>query len=345
MARCNLLLSRTSDPAADVLVIGSSRSGVALDPVAMEQILTRELARPVRVDRLSFGDNPLRAMSGLLENYLEARGAPRTVVLELMFMTDRSVRRLARRGLALAPEDYLYRRDVNLLDFGQLLSQPSAAMPFTTRESMLNLWSQRLRGVILRSGALIYQSLREPTLEWELTSCARADWVRDAVWPPGFAFSYGDFEPDADVAVLIDSLRADIARKAEAGRPEEWQSDIPEDTVYPYDFESEYRQGEVIVLQAMIERALDHGMEVVLLPLPLFGYELDHSELHDFVSRFARKVHVFDLYGDLRVNVEPLWYDDAHVERSSVGRLTTALMARRLLRSPALQPPSPGPDG
>ena len=191
MARCNLLLSLASEPAADVLLIGSSRTGVALDPVAIERILTRELRRRVRVDRLSFGHNPLRSMRGLLENYLEARGSPRIVALEIMFMTERSVDRLAQRNLAITPEDYIYRRDVNLLRFEQLLGQQSVAMPFTKSESDLNLWSQRLKGVVLRSGALIYQSLRDPNQELELSACTREDWRREAEWTSDFEFSYG----------------------------------------------------------------------------------------------------------------------------------------------------------
>ena len=336
MARCNLLLSRVNEPAADVLVVGSSRSGVALDPVVMERLLTAELRDTVRVDRLSFGNNPLRAMSGLMENYLETRGSPGIVVLEIMFMTERSLDRLAERGLALAPEDYLYRRDVNLLDFEQLLAQPAVAMPFTTGESVFNLWSQRLRGVVLRAGALIYQAARDPMQAWNLSDCARDAWTREDVWPSDFAFSYGEFEPDIELAGLVEALEAEVVRQAEARELQDRQSNIPEGTAYPYDFEAAYRRGEVGILESMIRLALDHDSEVVLLPLPLYAYELDRTELLDFVSRFGDKVQLFDLYGAVHADFDTLWYDDAHVELSPVGSLTTALMVKRLLQSEAL---------
>lgn len=336
MARCNLLLSRASEPAADVLLVGSSRSGVALDPVVMERLLTAEFQGTVRVDRLSFGHNPLRAMSGLMESYLEARGSPGIVVLEIMFMTERSIDRLAGRGLALAPEDYLYRRDVNLLDFEQLLTQPAVAMSFTTGESVFNLWSQRLRGVVLRVGALIYQTLRDPMLEWNLSGCTHEAWTRESVWPPDFAFSYGEFEPDIELAGLVEALEAEVARQAETQELQDWQSNIPEGSVYPYDFEAAWRRGEIAILESMIRDALGHDSEVVLLPLPLYGYRIDRTELLEFTSRFGDKVHLFDLYGAVRADFDPLWYDDAHVELSPVGRLTTALMVQRLLQSEAL---------
>lgn len=120
---------------------------------------------------------------------------------------------------------------------------------------------------------------------------------------------------------------------------------MPEDRVYPYDFRAAYRQGEVGILESMIERTLDRDAEIVVLPLPLYGYDLDRAELLDFVSRFSGRVHLFDLYGEVGANFDTLWYDDAHVERSPVGQLTTALMARRLLKSQALYPRRPEPDG
>ena len=336
MARCNLLLSRADEPAADVLVIGSSRSGVALDPVVMERLLTAELRDMVRVDRLSLGHAPLRAMNGLLENYLEARGAPRIVVLEIMFINERGIARLAERGLALAPEDYLYRRDVNLLDFAQLLTQPAVAMPFTTGESASNLWSQRLRGVVLRAGALSYEALRDPMQGWNLSDCTREAWTREDGWPSDFAFSYGEFDPATDLAGLVEALEAEVVRHAETRELRDWQSNIPEGTAYPYDFEAAYRRGEVGILESMVRHALEHDSEVVLLPLADYAYELDRVELLDFVSRFGDKVHLFDLYGAVHADFAPLWYDDAHVELSPVGSLTTALMVHRLLQSEAL---------
>lgn len=342
MARCNLHLSRTGEPAADILIVGSSRSGVALDPLVVQRILTAELRRPIRVDRLSFGVNPMRAMSGLLENYLNARGAPRIVVLEIMFMTERSVDRLAERGLALAPEHYVYRRDVNLLDFGQLLAQPAVAMPFTASESVFDLWSHRLRGVVLRVGALTYQALRNPEWIWELPACTREDWSRE---PGGFAFSYGEFESGSALDDLIEALETDVAHEAGLRNLQSWQSKSRPGGAYPYDFEAGYRRGEVTLLGSMIERVLDAGAEVELLPLPLYGYDLDRAELRDLTARYGSRVRVFDLYGAIRVDFGPLWYDDGHVEFSPVGKLTTALMARRLLQSLALAPPRTRSDG
>ena len=175
-------------------------------------------------------------------------------------------------------------------------------------------------------------------------ACTREDWRREAGWPADFAFSYGEFEPDTDLASLIEALETEVARKSAARPLKDWQYDLP-DAVYPYDFEADHRRGEVSVLVWMIERLLDQDTEVILVPLSLYGYELDRAELLDFASRFSRNIYLFDLYGDISSKFDPLWYDDAHVERSPVGELTTALMARRLLRSRALAHPPSGRDG
>ena len=105
LSRCNLLLSRSETPAADVLIVGSSRSGTALDPIAMQEMLSHSFAgASPTVERFAMGHNPLRASLALLENYLEGRGAPQVIVLEIMFLTRRSVDRLAQHDLAVSPE-------------------------------------------------------------------------------------------------------------------------------------------------------------------------------------------------------------------------------------------------
>ena len=346
LLRCTLALSRSSENAADVLVIGSSRTGVALDPVAMQRILGTEIGRPIRVDRLAIDWGTARAMNGLLNTYLETRGSPRIVVIELMVVIRRTIDSLIAGGLAHDPEHYLYRRDVSLLRFDQILAQQFVAMPFTTEEGVLDLWSQRLRGVVLRSGALLYEALHRPTRKWSLSACAAEDWRRGGMRaPPEFAYSYGDFEPDLPLPDLVTALEANVAREAEARELAPWQSSLPAGLHYPYDLDAPYRRSDAGILAAMIRRALDHDAEVILLPLPLYGHAIERADLQEFISRFDAHVELFDLYEAVRVDFGPLWYDDAHVERSTVGPLATALMARRLLRSQSLYRRRSEPDG
>jgi hypothetical protein len=332
LSRCNLLLSRSETPAADVLIIGSSRSGTAVDPQAMEKMLARAFdgAAP-KVERIALGHNPLRATHALLENYLHARGAPQVIALELMFMTRRSVDRIAQSVNGVLPEDYIFRRDLNLMTFEQILSQPAVAMPFTEGEGWFNKWRYRARGVVLRAGALVYQFLHRPTERWQLSECNRAEWTKEPTWPTDFAFSYGDYEPVAPPADLIEPLEAMLVEDAAHRTLKPWQAGIAKDQRYPYDFEEPYRQGELVLLSSMLELASRYGVQVVLLPLPLFGHRPSPDDLRVLVEMLPMQSHVFDLYAKVRCDLDKFWYDDGHIEVYPAGALTTAILAQHLL--------------
>jgi len=332
LSRCNLLLSQSESPAADVLIVGSSRSGTALDPIAMQEMLAHTFVGiSPKVERITLGLNPLRASLALLENYLEARGAPQVIALEIMFLTRRSVDRLAQRGFAISPEQYLFRRDLNLMTFKQILRLPSVAMPYSEGEGSFNRWRFRIRGVVLRAGALVYQFLRHPNEAWELSACDRDAWTREPTWPADFAFSYGDYKPDAPPGEVIESLETVMAEVAPNRALKPWQSGVPEGQRYPYDFGARYRDGEVALLESMLELASHHGVPVVLLPLPLYGYTLGTDVLGALVDTFPRQVQVFDLYAQVRADLDKFWYDDGHIESYPAGALTTAVLAQHLL--------------
>jgi hypothetical protein len=341
LSRCNLLLSRSGLPPADVLLIGSSRSGVALDPVAMEEMLAYALAdAPPKVERIALGQSPLRASHALLENYLQTRGAPRVLVLEIMFTTQRSMDRLSKRSLSLPPERYVFQRDLNLMSFRQILSLPAVAMPFTEAEGSIKRWQFRLRGATLRAGALVYEFLRRPTESWRQSGCDRDAWTREPQWPANFAFSHGDFHPDAPPGEVIEALEAVMADMASHRQLKAWQAGVPRGQRYPYDPEATYREGELALLRSMVEAASRHGVPVVLLPLPLDGYTADGGELGSLTAMLPGRAHVFDIYGRVRADLDKFWYDDGHVEVYPAGALTTAILAQHLLDSGLL----PGND-
>jgi hypothetical protein len=331
LSRCNYLLSETPRPPADVLIIGSSRSGVALDPLAIENMLAQTTSGPgPTVERLALGHNPLRLNHALLENYLASRGTPGTLVLELTFMTERSVDRLAGRGLAISPEQYIFRRDLNLMSFEQILQMPAVAMPYSEAEGVLNLWRFRLRGVALRAGALIYQFLRRPIESWQLDACEREDWTQEPAWPADFAFSYGDYTVDSTPDEAIQTLEKLMADRAPALPLKDWQTPVLEKPAYPYDFTKAYRAGEVQVLESMLAMAAQQGVPVILIPLPLYGYDVDADAVQNFAQLLPGKPRVIDLYGQIKADLDPFWYDDGHVERYPAGALTSALLARHL---------------
>jgi hypothetical protein len=300
----------------------------------MESMLAHALpgAEPT-VERMALSHNPMRAGLALLQNYIETRGAPRALVLEMMFMTPRSVDRLAQRGLDTAPEQYIFRRDLNLMTYEQIFALPAVAMPFSEEESWLNLLRFRLRGAVLRAGALTYQFLRRPWEDWDLAACDEQDWTREPGWPDDFAFSYGSYRPQASPDAVIAELEAVMAESATGRALKPWQIGVPIGQDYPYDFGSAYRQGEVALLQTMLELAARHDVPVLLLPLPLYGYVPAADELRGLAAALPGKVKILDLYTEVQGDLDKFWYDDGHLEPFPAGALTTALLTRHLLHA------------
>lgn len=332
LSRCNLLLTRDQSPAADILLIGSSRTGAAIDPIAMQQLLTHGMAnREPRVDRIAIHNNPLRLAHALLENYLHKRGTPELIVLEVMFQTHRSIDRQAQNGSDSAPEHELFLRDLNLMTFGQLLTLPSIAMPYTEKEGISNLWHFRLRGIALRSGALAYQFLKNPVRSWDLRNCNHAAWTQEPDWPSDFSFSLGDFQPDRAPDIAIEQLNNLIRTQAKSRPQQPWQKEITSNRPYPFDFDHPYREGEVTMLKSMLTLARDRGIPVLLLPLPLYGYHIESKDIKFLQKLFADKLHVLDLYTHVPANLDRFWYDDAHLESHIASAMTTSVLAQHLI--------------
>lgn len=335
LSRCNLALSRSADPAADVLVIGSSRMGTAIDPIAMEKMFAEEplLNRPT-VERIALGRSPLRANLALLENYLGGRGDPAVIVFEVSFLSDRTVDRIDQLGSGLSADAFLFRRDVNLIRYRQLLTAPAVAMPFSEAETAVNRLRYALRGTVLRNGALVYQLAREPAASFSLEDCDVDTWTREPTWPDDFAFSWDETSESATPTERIEALRADINLRAPGRELHRWQVGAAIDRRYPYDLDQPYRSGELALLDRVVEHAAERRIPVVLLPLPVSGSRVSTEDIEFFNVRFGGDANVYDLYGATEVDLSTYWYDDAHLRVRTAGELTTALLAQRLTDGP-----------
>ncbi len=324
MSRCNLALTRSGEAPAEVLVLGSSRTGTAVDPVAMEAMLGVEpdLGRP-SVERIALARNPLRANVALLETYLTERGRPQVIVFEIAFVTPRVLDRIEQLGSGLRPEAFLFRRDINLMRYDQLLTMPAVALPDSEAETVVNRMRYRLRGAVLRTGALTYQFARQPGAQFSLDGCTVATWTREPGWPSDFAFSWNDADEVGPAADRIDALRAEVTADGEqhAGATRE----------YPYDIDQPYRAGELALLDAAVGLAADHDIPVVLLPLTTVGTHASEADMASLDSRFDGDATVYDLYRATDVEVSMSWYDDAHLDVATAGQLTTALLAQHLI--------------
>jgi hypothetical protein len=204
-------------------------------------------------------------------------------------------------------------------------------MPFSEEEGLINRLRFRARGVVLRAGALAYQFFRHPQERWELATCDKEDWTREPSWPLNFSFSYGNFAVDAPPGEVIESLQSVITETAPQRVLKHWQEGVPTGQTYPYDFDAPYRAGEVALLDASLALTSRRDIPVVLLPLPLYGYELGADDQRWLSAMLPAHTQVLNLYPQIRGDLGKFWYDDAHVETYPAGALTTALLAQHLL--------------
>ena len=330
LSQCNLALTRSAEPAADVLVLGSSRTGVAIDPVAMEAMLQSAGIGEPTVERVALARNPLRANVAMLDNYLSNRGTPKLIVFEISFLTDRSVKRIDALRSGVSADEFLYRRDVNLLDYGQIASTPAVARPFTESESAINRARFGLGGLITRTGALTYQAAQAPLTNFDAQACDKQAWTRESEWPADFAFSWDDATEVGAPEERVATLRAQIEEDGPGRELQPWQEETVERR-YPYDVDEPYRAGEMELLGQAVAQAAEHGVPVVLIPMTLYGTTPDPGDLREFDQRFEGDAVVYDLYGAIDVDLSTYWYDDAHLLVGDATELATAVLAQYLL--------------
>lgn len=335
LSRCNLALTRSDGLPADVLVLGSSRTGTAIDPVAMEQMLAAEptSGRPT-VERIALGRSPLRANVALLENYLAARGTPRVIVLEVSVVTDRTVARIDQLDSDVTAGATLFRRDVNLLRYDQLLTMPVVAEPFGEQQTPVTRLRYGLRGVVLRTGALAYQFVHEPAARFSLEACDTDAWTREPTWPADFSFSWDETDRVSAPDEHVERLRAEAAARAETRELQAWQVGRPTGADYPYDVDEHYRAGELALLDRAVDLAADRDVPMVLTLLPTYGTSAGADDVRALQDRFEDDAQVYDLYRSAGVDLSTYWYDDAHLQPAIAGELTTALLARHLVDGP-----------
>lgn len=320
MERCNLALSTSSDPPADVLVLGSSRIATAVDPDALEAMLTADAAVGTpTIERIALARNPQRVIGALLENYLRRRGEPGVVVLEVGLPSDTSYRDTSYRGGHRAPpgaddDERDERRDVSLVRYAQLA--PRSAHPAQLRLAA--------RAVVLRSGGLAQWFAHDPTADVSLAGCDTETWTREPSWPAEFAFAGGatpgggDREPGS-ATERIPALRAALD-----------PSPATHPVTRPVDLDHPDRADHLALVDHAVDLATGRGVPVVLVPLTDADGHLDTADAERLRDRHGPPIEVLDLYRATGVDLSAQWHDERHLERGVAVALTTAVLADHL---------------
>lgn len=311
MERCNLALSTSSDPPADVLILGSSRIATAVDPDALEAMLAADagVGTPT-IERIALARNPHRVTGALLDNYLRQRGEPRVVVLEVGLPSDTSYR----GGNRVEFDEWDVRRDAGLVRYVQLA--PRSAHPAQLR--------QAAQGIVLRSGGLAHQFAHDPGADLSRAGCDTETWTREPSWPAGFAFAGGATPRGGDrdlgsAAERIPPLRAALG-----------PSTAPHTVTRPVDLDHPDRADHLAVIDQASDLATGRGVPVVLVPLTDADRHLDPADAERLQARYHSPVEVLDLYGATGVDLSAHWYDERHLESGVAVALTTAVLADHL---------------
>ncbi|MEM8686924.1 MAG: hypothetical protein AAGF81_06330 [Pseudomonadota bacterium] len=110
---CVYTLAEQNAAPADVLFVGTSRMGRGVDAGYMEKRLAAQYGRQVTVERISLSTSNVTQFRPVIKRYVEARGAPKLVFLQLIYNFKPEERRSADmpvnppRNVAFAPLDEL----------------------------------------------------------------------------------------------------------------------------------------------------------------------------------------------------------------------------------------------
>ena len=311
---CAFAATRISEPPADIVIFGSSRTGTALDPRAIEGMLNaRDDGNPVRVDRLNITGPDNLASVSMLERYLETRGAPKVVVAEVMLKLKQR-KRPPRRGL-------YGRRHYSLLPYGDLGRYHELVYNDEDGHRSLLL---NLKYAYSRTVALLHGLVRDPLgRNWDLQYCTEGDRTRDGVWSMA---EQSQLHPPME-QIAIERSRLTALERVTDNTDWIWGADGPE--IADYDIHARDRIPEIAMKRYLVEFAAKHEMEVVFVPLVNYASTVAPED-RAFFESLGDNVHWVDLYARAGDILEPNWRDPLHVH-TRASTLVSAYLAQALI--------------
>lgn len=334
LEKCNFLLATSKNEPADILIVGSSRIAVAIDPVAMQDMLHARYPHLLpTVERIVIPISPLRPTKALFERYVETRGAPKILVYDIPFLTARAVKNLELNHKKPDAEDYIFTRDMGLLSFNQIINMSSIAMPFSREENIPTQIHLVLRGLLLRSSMLIFEFFQRPLRDWTLDSCNVQAWrVGGMSWPVDFEFSYAHSHHNKSPSIVIEEYAQLLLEQSGKNSLADWQLEVQPNETYPYDFESDYRKGELQIFQQIVKLAKVKDIKLIIQPLTLFGTKIKKND-QLYLESLGEGVTIYNPYSESGNLLDTNWYDSAHIKLLPAGIYTTALTAEHIVQN------------
>lgn len=154
---CSYAVARDEAPPAEILLLGNSQAGAAIDPVHLGRLL--DPSDPVRVEKMAIVRSDIVSLRMLVDEYVAKRGVPKLVLFQPIF--QRSTVSGAPRGIPVHSRDHLgFQSWENLISIRETaVANPTESfMPEWARKGYRNtaqLWVDRQVERIIASLSVI----------------------------------------------------------------------------------------------------------------------------------------------------------------------------------------------
>lgn len=304
---CQTALAKADEAPADIVLLGSSRTGAAIDPIAIENGFggTLETADKIVLTLGSEFDRNL-----LYRMYAEHRGPPRVLAIESSF--ERRPDRIAEQGTVLGPTG----RTMTLFGsnlFGDLMGSLRA-------EGKVSLTDVYVRSELPsvpsytfdRLGIGVDQALRNPAVAVSpIDECSWSDAPRPGRWVDGAAETYVE----------------QAAKKPGKKKQARWIERLADSRAF--DLSDPWTEQEMALLTDLVATAYDDGVETVILYyLPSFQEDPGVIDLDAIQARIPGLV-IFDgrttLDDSARPKLQFQYHDRNHVNRFAAHEISVAI--------------------
>lgn len=244
---CAFDFARLKEPPADILVMGTSRSGRGIDPVYVEKQIKEMTGKDIAVQRLSLAEADIAGMHLLSLEYLRSHGAPKTLVLQVAYNVKPAFQSKignpvhAPRSIMLAnTEDLAEVQRAEGVDYSHKGARMTPAVLMDKLATDIN-------------AALKYPSL---LLNGTAPGCGDAMRRQSSNW------LYGDL-PGAPAGI----------DPRDHGTPEDWNEEAL--AFLPLDPTAEFRAFEERQLKALVTLYQSHGTKVLFTLYPTFRQPIE----------------------------------------------------------------------
>lgn len=306
---CSSEVATTDSPAADILFIGNSQTGAAIDQLYLQELVDSQGS--VKVEKLAVVQANIVVLRMLVDDYVRHRGVPKTVVFQPIVVKAEHWQQPA--GHPVHP-----RANVALQDWNDLVEVQRNAK-LSPSESIVPYWGEKGYRTIPamwvdRQVERITATLSVPRIGSVRKACStRARFQLSGIWPYGrLPLKEGDYAgPTVDAEMRMN-----------------WENDISQrkpasvlDPARTFEIDQHHK------LIASLEAA---GSQVILVGYPSLGQaETDSAEFKEFGKALGQEVlYVRDLLSpEEQGKIETLYRDPLHLNFGGAEIITQHMAA------------------